>query len=104
MAAAAVYERLLRRSYERSSLARGVAGRGFRRDLRFPSGDPAGGPERLGYVSRAPQPDRRHLQDNPPGDHLAAVWRETRAELRESVPDTTFRIWLAPLGPVAYRD
>ncbi len=34
---------------------------------------------------------------------LADVWSEVRERLRSSVPESTFRIWLEPLRPVAVR-
>jgi chromosomal replication initiator protein len=34
----------------------------------------------------------------------AEIWRRVREELRRSVPDSTFRLWLEPLRAVAARD
>ena len=37
--------------------------------------------------------------DSPPTD-LDALWRTARQRLRESVPESTYRLWLEPLKPV----
>lgn len=42
------------------------------------------------------------VQEVPPTE-LAAIWQATREKLRRSVPESTFRLWLEPLRPVASR-
>jgi chromosomal replication initiator protein len=42
----------------------------------------------------------------PPDDHrqnLQALWQDIQRRLRASVPDSTFKLWLEPLGPVGTR-
>jgi len=43
-------------------------------------------------ASQVPNDSSKHQLD--------AIWRETREQLRSSVPESTFRLWLEPLQPV----
>jgi chromosomal replication initiator protein len=43
---------------------------------------------------------RRPVPDDSSSHDLEALWRATRARLKESVPESTFRLWLEPLQAV----
>jgi chromosomal replication initiator protein len=40
------------------------------------------------------------VADDSPRQELAAIWRSAQDQLRSSVPESTFRLWLEPLEPV----
>jgi len=46
----------------------------------------------------------RQVQDDPPRPDLDALWAAAQENLRASVPDSTFRLWLEPLRPVGASD
>lgn len=52
--------------------------------------------------------DARLSGGNPPGSShdldLARLWVEVRQSLAASLPESTFRMWIAPIRPVAERD
>ncbi len=41
------------------------------------------------------------VADDSPRQELDAIWRNAQDQLRSSVPESTFRLWLEPLEPVA---
>ena len=53
---------------------------------------------------RRADPEPRRVDGDPPGDlDLARLWTEVREALAASLPEATFRMWIAPVRPVAHR-
>jgi chromosomal replication initiator protein len=54
-------------------------------------------PSRL--ASQARRYGRRPVADDSPSNELDALWRAVREQLRKSVPEATYNLWLEPLEP-----
>ncbi|MDX6616070.1 MAG: DnaA N-terminal domain, partial [Solirubrobacterales bacterium] len=57
-------------------------------------------------ASRESQERRSGVRDQLPdaaGEELAGAWRQIREDLRASLPDSTYRLWLDPLRIAAAR-